>query len=60
MEECNLPKTDLTITTLTATTTIVVRKNIGGTGTIIGIITIDIMIGIEALPICFPIADFLG
>ena len=57
MEECNLAKTDLTITTLTATTTIVVRKNIGGT--IIGIITIDIMIG-SAQPICFPMTDFLG
>ena len=41
-------KTDLTITTLTATAIIVTRMNIGGTAgtvTIIGTITIEIMIG---------------
>jgi hypothetical protein len=38
-------KTDLTITTLTATAIIVTRTNIAGTGTIIGTITIEIMIG---------------
>ena len=42
-------KTGLTITTLTATAIIVTRTNIAGTagiGTIIGIITIEIMIAI--------------
>jgi hypothetical protein len=56
-------KTDLTITTLTATAIIVMRKNISGTAgtvTIIGTITIEIMIGIEVLPICFPITNFLA
>jgi hypothetical protein len=41
-------KTDLTITTLTATAIIVTRMNIGGTAgtvTIIGTTTIEIMIG---------------
>jgi hypothetical protein len=38
-------QTDLTITTLTATAIIVTRTNIDGTGTIIGTITIEIMIG---------------
>jgi hypothetical protein len=38
-------KTDLTITTLTATAIIVTGKNIVGTGTIIGTTTIEIMIG---------------
>ena len=41
-------KTDLTITTLTATAILVTRTNIAGTGTIIGTITIEIMIGIDA------------
>jgi hypothetical protein len=54
-------KTDLTITTLTATAIIVTRMNIGGTagtGIIIGTITIEIMIEIEALAIC--LTNFLG
>jgi hypothetical protein len=38
-------QTDLPITTLTATAIIVTRTNIAGTGTIIGTITIEIMIG---------------
>jgi hypothetical protein len=53
-------KTDLTITTLTAIATIVTPTNTGRTVTIIGTITIEIMIGIEALPICFQITNFLG
>ena len=54
-------KTDLTITTLTATAIIVTRKNIGGTGgtgIIIGTISIEIMIGIEAL--ANRLTNFLG
>ena len=44
-------KTDLTTTATTATATTITRMNIGGTagtGTIIGTITIEIMIGIDA------------
>ena len=41
----DISKTYLTITTLTATAIIVTRTNIAGTGTIIGTITIEIMIG---------------
>jgi hypothetical protein len=59
-------KTDLTITTLTATAIIVTRKNIGGTagtGIIIGTITIEIMIGtttgIDASCFFSAIIDFL-
>jgi hypothetical protein len=59
-------KTDLTTTTGAVIATIVTRMNIGGTAgtdTIIGTITIEIMIGtttgIKALPISFPVT-FLG
>jgi hypothetical protein len=53
------------ITTVTTdTATIVTRMNIGGIGTIIGIITIEIMIatttGIDASPIRFAITNFVG
>jgi hypothetical protein len=52
-------KTDLTITTLTATAIIATRKNIGGTATIIGTTmiatTTEMVTGISALPICFPV-----
>jgi hypothetical protein len=56
-------KTDLITTAMIATAITITRMNIGGTAgtvTIIGTITIEIMIGIEALPICFPITNFLG
>jgi hypothetical protein len=50
-------KTDLTITTLTATAIIATRKNIDGTATIIVTImiatTTEMVTGIKALPICF-------
>jgi hypothetical protein len=39
-------KTDLTITTVTAIATTITQTSIGGSGTIIGTITIGIMIGI--------------
>ena len=46
-------KTDLTTTTGTAIATIVTSMNIGGIGTIIGTITIEIMIGITTKIDCF-------
>jgi hypothetical protein len=57
-------KTDLTITKVTAIATTITQTSIGGTGTIIGTITIEIMIGttteINAARFCRPKDVFKG
>ncbi len=54
-------KTDLTITTVTVIAITITQTSIGHTGTIIGTITIEIMIGttteINAVRFCRPIKD---